>query len=125
MSGYYEAAFGIVDDTGKVCGAFWFNNYNFSDIELHYYGPGTLKRYIVVEICARVLAMFRINRMTLRAKSGGMGRGFEGLGAHFEGVQRRFLGPTDEDKHAVWVYGLYREQIEKIARMSDVVSRCT
>ena len=100
-----------------------FNNYNYSDIEVHYYGPGTLNTYVFREIMRRALLLFNVNRMTVKTRKESMARGVQKLGAVFEGVQRRMYGPTDGDIHAARVYVFYRERMEVLAGLRKNVQQ--
>jgi hypothetical protein len=111
----YNMTIGIADDKGRLCGAFMFTGYNGSDMEVHYYGPGTLKRRILKEIFIFALKVFNVNRLTVRTRKESMSRGVKKLGAVYEGSMQRVYGPTDEDtdKAEQWVF--FRERMEQIA----------
>jgi hypothetical protein len=111
----YNMAVGITDDKGHLCGAFMFTGYNGSDMEVHYYGPGTLKRRILKEIFIFALKVFRVNRLTVRTRKESMSRGVKKLGAVYEGSMRRVYGPTDGDNDKAEQWAFMRERMEQIA----------
>jgi hypothetical protein len=111
----YNMACAIVDDKGLIQGAFMFTGYNGSEIEVHYYGPGTLKRRILKEIFIFALKLFNVNRLTVRTRKASMARGVEKLGAVYEGEMRRVYGPSDGDEHKAVQYAFMRERMEEIA----------
>jgi hypothetical protein len=106
----YNMAVGIANSDDHLCGAFMFTGYNGSDMEVHYYGPGTLKRRILKDIFIFALKVFRVNRLTVRTRKESMSRGVKKLGS-----MRRVYGPTDSDhdKAEQWVF--FRERMEQIA----------
>ena len=109
----YNAAIGIIDENGALVGAILFSGFNGSDIEIHIYGPGALKRNIVREIAAIALKVFRVNRMTIRTSQQNIARGCAKLGAVYEGHMRCIFGPGDE--HAAQQYAFFKESLERIA----------
>jgi hypothetical protein len=111
----YNMAVGLIDDKELLCGAFMFTGYNGSDMEVHYYGPGTLKRRILKEIFIFALKVFKVNRLTVRTRKESMSRGVKKLGAVYEGSMRRVYGPSDDDtdKAEQWVF--YKERMAQIA----------
>lgn len=111
----YNMTVGIVNDDDILCGAFMFTGYNGSEMEVHYYGPGTLKRKILKEIFIFALKVFNVNRLTVRTRKPSMARGVEKLGAVYEGKMRRVYGPSDGEEHAATQYVFYRERMEEIA----------
>jgi hypothetical protein len=111
----YNMAVGILNDESHLCGAFMFTGYNGSDMEVHYYGPGTLKRRILKEIFIFALKVFNVNRLTVRTRKESMSRGVKKLGAIYEGSMRRVYGPTDEDNDKAEQWAFMRERMVQIA----------
>ncbi len=112
---HYNLAVGLADDAGALIGGAMFTGFNTSDVELHYFGPGTLTRRVVRMIMGIAVLHFNVNRMTVRTRKKHMARGVTKLGAKFEGISWRFYGPTDSAEHAATNYVFYRETIEKLA----------
>ena len=96
-----------------------FNNFNYSDIEVHYYGPGYLKRHVLFEIFRVAVGGFQVNRLVVRTRKPSMSRGVRKLGAQFEGVFRRVYGPTGADEHAAWQWVFFRERLLEILKAKD------
>lgn len=111
----YDMAVGIEQPDGQLAGGIMFTAYNGSDVEVHYYGPGFLKRRTVRLIMSIALGVFQVNRLTIRTRKASMARGVQKLGAIHEGTVRRLYGPTDEDRHAGQQYAFPREVIERLA----------
>lgn len=115
----YNMAVGLADDAGHLVGGILFTNWNGSDIEVHFYGPGLLKRRIVRLIFYLAARQFDVNRVTIRTKKKHMARGVTKLGAVYEGTIRRLYGPTDAAEHAGRQYAFFRETIDKLAGLKD------
>jgi hypothetical protein len=112
----YNMAVGLADeDTGALVGGIMFTGWNGSDVEVHYYGPGKLKRRIVRLIFTLALRHFNVNRVTIRTRKEHMARGVVKLGAVFEGTVKRLYGPTDDPIHTGRQYAFFRETIEKLS----------
>jgi hypothetical protein len=112
----YDMAIGLLDDLGTLAGGVMFSGWNGSDVEVHVYAPGKLKRRIVRLIMGLALQQFQVNRLTVRTRKDHMARGVTKLGAVYEGTVRRLYGPTDEDRHAGRQYAFFRETIERLAK---------
>lgn len=119
----FNMAVGIADETGAFVGGVMWTGYNGSDVEIHYVGPGTLKRRIVRMIFGISALHFRVNRVTIRTRKEHMSRGVLKLGAVYEGLVKRLYGPTDGPEHAGKQYAFFREQIEKLAGIKEMNSR--
>jgi hypothetical protein len=116
----YNMAVGVVNNEGHLCGAFMFTGYNGSDMEVHYYGPGTLKRRILKDIFIFALKMFKVNRLTVRTRKESMSRGVKKLGAVYEGSMRRVYGPSDGDEHKAEQWVFFRERMEEICGLEGI-----
>lgn len=111
----FNLAVGIVNDAGKLCGAFMFTGYNGSEAEIHYYGPGTLKRNVLKDIFLFALNVLKLNRLTVRTRKASMARGVAKLGAVYEGRMKRVYGPSDGEEHAAVQFAFYSERMAEIA----------
>jgi hypothetical protein len=111
----YDLAVGLADDAGQLVGGVMFTAYNGSDAEVHYYGPGGLRRRTVRMIMHIAAEVLRVNRLTVRTRKASMARGLAKLGAVHEGKVRRLYGPTDDDRHAADQFAFMRETILKLA----------
>lgn len=112
-----DRALGIIEN-GKIIGAALFSNCNSVNSDFSYYGRGTLTPGIVKALVRIGLYELCLTRCTvivpkrpaylLRKLGNGL------FGFKYEGVQRRFYGPTDSDKHKGCRYVLFREDMEKL-----------
>lgn len=112
----FNMAVGLSEDGGAtLCGGFMYTNFNGSDVELHFYGPGLLKTRVFRAMFYIAAVVFNVNRMTIRTRKEHMARGVTKLGAVYEGTVRRLYGPSDGDNHAAKQFAFFRERINQIA----------
>ena len=112
-------ALGIVEKDGTLVGGILLQNYNGSNIELSYYGPWTLSPGMVRMIARVALSQFNVSRSTVitSKKHRRLIRALQRFGWRLEGVQRCFYGPCDCSRNTGVRLVLFREQIEKLARL--------
>lgn len=119
----FNMAVGLADDNGELIGGIMFTGFNGSDAEVHFFGPGTLKRRVVRLIFGIAVKHFNLNRLTVRTRKEHMSRGVLKLGAKYEGTVRRLYGPTDADEHAGKQYAFFRETMERLAGLQNDLRR--
>jgi hypothetical protein len=115
----YDMAIGLADEAGKPVGGIMWTGFNSSDVEIHYFGPGTLTRRILRMIMGIAILQFNVNRMTVRTRKKSMARGVTKLGAKYECTIKRLYGPTDDAEHAGRQYFFPRETIIKLAGLVE------
>jgi RimJ/RimL family protein N-acetyltransferase len=108
-------AVGLLKDGNELVGAFLFQEYNGSNAELSYYGPGSVTLRVVREIARAALLLLNVNRLTIRTKRRNkhITRSIGKFGFSFEGVQKMFYGPNED----AIVFGLLRPDLIRIARL--------
>lgn len=112
-----DRALGILENN-QIVGAALFSNCNSMNADLSYYGKSTLTPGIVKALSRIALYELCLTRCTvivpkrpaylLRKLGNGL------FGFRYEGVQRRYYGPTNSDKHTGCRYVLFREDMEKL-----------
>lgn len=112
-----DRAIGIVEN-GVIVGAVLFSSCNTMNADLSYYGKGTVTLGIVRALARIALYELRLSRCTvivpkrpaylLRKLGNGL------FGFKYEGVQRRYYGTTDADRHTGCRYVLFREGMEAL-----------
>jgi hypothetical protein len=113
---HVDMAVGVASaDDGKLVGAFAFSSYNGVEAEVHFFGPGTLKRHILREIFAVSIHVLNLHRLVVRTRKPSMARGVKKLGAIYEGAQRCVYGPSQGDEHKAECYAFFRKRMEKLA----------
>lgn len=109
-------AIGILDD-GVLAGAALFTNYNSVDCSLSYYGENTLTSGIV-RVLARI-ALYELNlarcTVIVPKRPSYLLKKLPKFGFRYEGVQRRYYGPTDAPRHTGCRFVLFREDMERLA----------
>jgi hypothetical protein len=110
-------AVGVAGENGWLVGAFAFSGWTGSDAEVHFYGPGVLKRHILREIFAVSVKTLGLNRLTVRTRNSSMARGVKKLGAVYEGRKLCVYGPSDGDEHAAECYVFFRERMVALAQL--------
>lgn len=110
-------AVGLLKDDNELIGSFMFQEYNGSNAELSYYGPGSLRPRVIREIARAALVLLKVNRLTVRTKRANkhITRPIIKFGFRYEGVQRMFYGPYRRDDAVV--FGLLKEDLIRIARI--------
>lgn len=113
-----DMAVGVTHPELGLVGAFFFHYYNGHNVELSYYGPGTVSSGIVRAMARITLSRFNASRLTVvvRKKRKRLLRVLPRFGFRLEGVQRRHFGPTDGARDTGVRFVLFREDLEKLAR---------
>lgn len=114
-----DRGFGILDKDCTLCGAILFQYYNGVNVNLSYYGPYTLSSGIVRSIARVVISEFDAVRCTVvtSKKNKRFMRALQKFGFRLEGSQRRYYGHKDCDRNVGVRFVMFREQIDKIARI--------
>lgn len=94
----YTAIGGTLDGTSLAIGAV-FNQWNGSNLEITLYGPGGLTRGSIRAIYHYVFVQLGAERLsaTTRRSNKLMCKKLHKLNFQFEGVSKRFFGPTPQD----------------------------
>jgi len=106
-------AFGFSKDGNGLDGAVVLNSWNRSNIDISFYGPGTMARSSIRFTWDYVFNQLGAHRMTARTARSNkrMQNLCRRLGFTFETVAKRYYGPS-RDEDAI-VLALFREQAEK------------
>ncbi len=117
-----DRAVGIVED-GQLVGAALFSNYNTVNADLSYYGKSTISLGIVRALARIALYELRLSRCTVIVPKRPahllrkLGKGL--FGFHYEGVQRRYYGPTDSGRHTGCRFVVFKEDMERLINEPD------
>lgn len=110
-------AVGVVEN-GQLVGGILFTDYNTMNVDLSYYGRSTITLGIVRALAKIMLYELRVTRCTVIVPKRPayllkkLGAGL--FGFRYEGVQRRYYGPTDSGRHTGCRFVLFREDLEKL-----------
>lgn len=113
----WHVAIGIIDNSGTLVGAASFHDYNESNIELCFYGPGALRATIVRDLMRFAFNNLCVNRVTAKTPRGNKTviHGLPKFGFHMEGVMRRYYGPIK--RLDAIVFGLLKNDAERFMGM--------
>ena len=105
-------ALGIIEDK-QLVGSVFFHAHNGPDIELSYFGPGTLTRGLWKEICRVAIDNFGVSRITIRTPKNNklVTRKIHKIGFVHEGVRHDGYG---NGRDAV-MFGLYGKNLARVA----------
>ena len=112
-----DRALGVLED-GKLVGAALFSSYNTMNADLSYYGKNSITPGITKALARIALYELRLARCTVIVPKRPsylvrkLGSGL--FGFRYEGVQRRYYGPTNSDRHTGCRFVLFREDMEKL-----------
>ena len=117
-------ALGIVGQEGSLIGGILFQNYNGVNVNLSYYGPGTVSSGIVKAVCRICVAELHVARLTVIVpkKNKRLLRSVQRFGWRLEGVQRRFYGHRDCTRNTGVRFVMFREHLNKLAGYKDQTS---
>lgn len=111
-----DRAYGIIEDN-KIIGAALFSCYNTVNAELSYYGKDSVTRGIIRELAKIALYELRLARCTVIVpkRPTFLLKKMEKYHFRFEGVQRRYYGPTDNARHTGCRFVAFREDMLRLA----------
>lgn len=118
-----DRALGVLGPDKNLIGAILLQNFNGTNIELSYYGPHTLSLGIVRAIARIIVLEFNAARLTVvtTKKNKHLMRSLQRFGFCLEGAQRRYFGHRDCSRNVGIRFVLFREEIDKIARIETVL----
>lgn len=119
---HMDRAIGIVED-GKLVGAAMFSSYNTVNANFSYYGKATLTRGIVRVLAKIALYELKLSRCTIIVpkRPAFLLKKVHKLNFKYEGVQRRYYGPTDKDQHKGCRFVAFREDLLRLAGLQAEV----
>ena len=117
-------ALGVVNEDGFLVGGILFQNYNGVNVNLSYYGPGTVSGGIVRAISRICISELHVARLTIIVpkKNKRLLRSVQRFGFRLEGVQRRFYGHRDCARNTGVRFVMFSEHLNKLAGYKDVPS---
>lgn len=107
----YCMAVGIAEKEKGLVAACLFHAHNGPDVELSYYGPGTLTLPVVKGIARIAVERLGVSRITARtARNNRLRKNIHKIGFEFEGVRKCGYG-----EHDALMYGLYGRNLARLA----------
>jgi hypothetical protein len=116
----YDAAIGILTD-GILAGGVLLQSWNGFNVELSYYGRGTLTHGVIRCLARIVVSGLNPSRVTVTVnrKNRMLMRGVRKLGFVLEGTQRRFYGDQDINRNIGVRFVMFRERLEALAQLGQ------
>lgn len=113
---HVDRAFGIIEND-QIIGAALFSSYNYYNAELSFYGRNSLTRGIVRDLAKIALYELRLVRCTVIVpkRPTFLLKKMEKYHLRFEGIQRRYYGPTDSARHTGCRFVMFKEDILRLA----------
>lgn len=115
-----DKALGIVSEQGLI-GAVLFHNWNGYNVEVSYYGRGTLRAGILRTIARYLIYTFDPSRVTVvtAKRNKRLVRSLQRLGFKLEGSQHCYYGRGDCTRSTAIRFVMFRERIDQIASVSN------
>jgi RimJ/RimL family protein N-acetyltransferase len=114
----YDVAIGILTD-GVLSGGILLQSWNGFNVELSYYGQGSLTPGIIRCLARILISGLNPSRVTVtvRRKNRVLMRGLRKLGFAVEGTQRRYYGNEDLNRNTGVRFVMFRERVEQLAQL--------
>jgi RimJ/RimL family protein N-acetyltransferase len=124
--GKYDKALGLVDSTGVLIGAIAFQYWNGANVELGYWGRGTLSLGIVRCLSRYAITTFDPARVTVvtSKRNRHLMRSLQKLGFRLEGISRCYYGKKDCNRNTGVRFVLFRNALERLAKMPQELQQC-
>lgn len=113
-------AIGATRDGVSLCAGVVFNGWNGSNVDLTIYGPGCLTRGNLAAVFHYVFVQLKANRATAMTRRSNkiVQRMLPRLGFVFEGVAKRWFGPTKADD--AMIFALFPAAAEKWMKVDGI-----
>ncbi len=113
---HVDRAFGIIENN-QIVGAALFSCYNTVNAELSYYGRNSITRGIIRDLAKIALYELRLARCTVIVpkRPTFLLKKMEKYHFRFEGIQRRYYGPTDNARDTGCRFVAFREDMLRLA----------
>jgi RimJ/RimL family protein N-acetyltransferase len=114
-----DNALGIISNK-EMTGAVLFHNWNGHNIEVSYYGRGTLTAGILRMIARYIIYTFDPTRVTVvtAKRNKRLVRSLQRLGFKLEGSQHCYYGKNDCARNTAIRFVMFRERVDQIALLS-------
>lgn len=116
----YNKAIGLLDPQGKLVGGVFYHNWNGSNVEVAYYGKGTMTPGIVRALAKYAITEFDASRLTAVTckKNRSLIKGLMKIGFKLEGIQRCYYGKKDCNRNIGVRLVAFRDVLEKVAQIT-------
>lgn len=114
-----HSAVGLADPSGTLTGAALFSDYYpGGNVELTYYGPGTISRAVIRAVIYYAFVTLGVSRITAKTRATNKPaiQVLNRLGCDFDCVMKRYYGPRKGEDDAV----VYAFPVEKASKWMKV-----
>lgn len=117
----FDRCVGILDEEQKLIGVALFQNWNTCNVDFSYYGDGTLTLGLVRGLARYALEQFDCSRATtlVSKKRRRHLKTVLKFGFRYEGTQRCHYGKVDCMRNTAVRLVMFRDQLEKLAKVSS------
>lgn len=118
----FDAAIGLVNSHKILRGAVIFHFYNGFNVEMSYFGEGTMTAGIARCLARFAICTFDPSRVTVRTNKRNKRyiRAFQKFGFKLEGIEHRYYGKEDTLRNTAVRLVMFRDRINAIAWIADV-----
>jgi RimJ/RimL family protein N-acetyltransferase len=121
----YDKALGLVDSNGVLVGAVFYHSWNGSNVEIAYYGEGTMTLGVYRSLARYAILQFDASRLSAvtSKKNKQLIKGLMKTGFKFEGVSRCYYGKKDTNRNTGVRLVMFRDVLERVGKISPEVDK--
>lgn len=121
----YDKALGLVDPNGMLVGAVFYHSWNGSNVEIAYYGEGTMTLGVYRSLARYAILQFNASRLSAvtSKKNKQLIKGLMKTGFKFEGVSRCYYGQRDCNRNTGVRLVMFRDVLERVGKISPEVTK--
>ncbi len=121
----YDACIGLIDPEGAIQGACMLHGYQGYDVQLSWYGVGTVTPGIARAVATFILEEFDPARLTfiVSKRNKRLIRSCQRFGFKLEGAQRCYYGNQDCNRNTGVRLVSFRDNIERVAAWKSLIRK--
>jgi RimJ/RimL family protein N-acetyltransferase len=121
----FNKAIGLVDSEGILIGAVLYHNWNGNNVEIAYYGKGTMTLGIYRSLARYAILQFDASRLSAitSKKNRQLIKGLMKTGFKFEGTSRCYYGKQDCNRNTGVRLVAFRDVLERVAKIPPKVQQ--
>ncbi len=118
----FDRALGVIDNNGKLVGGVLFQHWNGPNVEISYYGKGTMTLGVIRCLAQFGIEVFSPARCTVNTSKRNKRfiRALLKLGFKVEGVARCYYGDVDCARNTAVRLVIFRDGINRLARAKEI-----
>lgn len=121
----YDKALGLIDSKGMLVGAVFYHSWNGSNVEIAYYGKGTMTPGVYRSLARYAILQFDASRLSAitSKKNRQLIKGLMKTGFKFEGISRCYYGKQDCNKNTGVRLVMFRDVLERVGKLLPKVNQ--